>query len=77
MRCSGAEDLLSGFPRNEASMGAEFRGKNRLIKFSAPEPSFYMCVGSPSCMPCSLSLLLRESDRYFENIAFTSLKLPN
>ena len=32
--------------------------------------------GSPRCMPCSLSLLLSESDRYFENIAFTSLKSP-
>ena len=32
--------------------------------------------GSPSCMPCSLSLLLSESDRYFENIAFASLKSP-
>ena len=31
---------------------------------------------SPSCMPCSLSLLLSESDRYFENIAFASLKSP-
>ena len=44
IRCSGAEILLSGFPRNEASMGAEFRGKKPLNKISAPEPSFYMCV---------------------------------
>ena len=32
--------------------------------------------GSLSCMPCSLSLLSSESDRYFENIALASLKSP-
>ena len=33
---------LSGFPRNEASMGAEFRGKT--VQTASPEPSLSMCV---------------------------------
>jgi len=45
MRGSGTEILSRGFPRNEVSMGAEFRGENLLIKISVPEPSLYMCVG--------------------------------
>ena len=33
---------LSGFPRNEVNMGAEFRGKNRL-NCCARAPLFYVC----------------------------------
>ena len=49
MRCSGTEILLSGFPRNEASMGAEFREKNRLKKFLCQNPH-YTCVFPPTYM---------------------------
>ena len=59
MRGSGTEILLSGFPRNEASMGAEFRGKKPLNKISVPEPSLYMCVKQQQCF-ADFQILLRD-----------------